>query len=199
MEWFNIVPSCQKEDTFGPVGEKLNVYKNNQMIGNSLYCQEISCGISNIRELTWLYILRGESLAKDEYMEAKKQAVILQDNHLNTRKELSGNNQREAIIKIIKNDKGRQEWQQIKRIFGKSRMSPLTEVEAWNGHRWDHFHQRHDVESYIMKENEKCFRLTESSPFMSPNMTSQFGFLVEHSAADLVWKGNYTPQKQLAA
>ena len=55
----------------------------------------------------------------------------------------------------------------MKQVFGKDRLSAIKEVETWDGNHWNRKCTKDDVEKGIMEENEKRFRLTESTPLMS--------------------------------
>jgi len=50
---------------------------------------------------------------------------------------------------------------------------------------------KEQIELILMKNNEKCFRLTESSPPMTEPLLSELGYLVDTEAAQRILDGTY--------
>lgn len=77
-------------------------------------------------------------------------------------------------------------------------MNSIDEVEIWDGENWIRKGNRDSVESSIMEENEKRFRLTENTPLMQMEIIKYIGYLEDRPDVDEILEGNIIGMEYLS-
>ena len=131
-----------------------------------------------------------EEQAHNEYINAKHTHVEQRDLFLRSLETSTVDaTQANAIHKIRTKDKNRQEWREVKRIFGKQMVGGLRAIEVEENGQWQRITDRHAMEEAIAAENSSRFQLTQGTPLMTKDSVERFGFLAELPDARKVWKG----------
>ena len=90
-----------------------------------------------------------------------------------------------------KREQLRHSWRAIRKAFGKGHMGSVKVVEVRRNGEWTRVTDRYDIETSIIQENSKRFRLTEGTPLMTAFAKEMFGQLADSEMAEQVLRGEF--------
>lgn len=80
----------------------------------------------------------------------------------------------------------------LRRALGVTGNSSVDWIEVEEDGEMVRYDDQESIERKIMENNEKCFRLTETSPPMQKPLVSELGYLADTNAATQILQGTYT-------
>ena len=92
---------------------------------------------------------------------------------------------------MINKEKSRKMWRSIRSAIKKHKGGSVTKVKVQVHGEWVERESTEDVETGIMLELTKRFRLTESTPLMTGQLCTDLGFLAITDQADAILNGTY--------
>ena len=154
-----------------------------------------ACGILSPLSATHAEAERAYRLCQREFDQLKPDADIHRASFLHDKEQQAEADGDLAAAKrfrtMIHRERSRKMWGSIRRAIKKKNGGSVTKVKVCAGGDWVEQSDRGEVESGIMVELTKRFRLTDSTPLMTGQLREDIGYLAATNKSDEILRGTY--------